>query len=443
MKNRVLFLLIATFCAVLIPCMNLNAQDVWPDRTPVSAWFSKSEPVDIARLGKQYRITDYGVANDSTILQTVQIQAVIDKAAENGGGVIIVPQGTFLTGSLFFKQGTHLRLEEKAVLKGSDDISDFALLMTRIEGQTVKYFAALINADGLDGFTLSGKGTINGNGVRYWKAFWLRRQWNPQCTNKDEQRPRLLFVSNSKNVEISGVRLINSPFWTSHYYQCENLKILGVYFYAPTSGVKAPSSDGMDIDVCQNVLIKGCFTSVNDDGIALKGGKGPTADKDPTNGTNRNILIEDNTFNNCPSLTIGSESVHTYNVIMRRCKVINTSNVLQLKMRPDTPQRHEFILVENITGTARAFFSINPWTQFFDLQGQPAPKSSVSNITIRNCDVEAGRFFNVRTSEQYTLSDFTFENLNIKATSGANIDTTLIENFALKNVVVNGVKISK
>ena len=76
------------------------------------------------------------------LLQTEQIQAVIDKAAQEGGGVICIPQGTFLSGSLFFKPHTHLYLEKGAVLKGSDDISHFDVIDTRLEGQNLKYFAA-------------------------------------------------------------------------------------------------------------------------------------------------------------------------------------------------------------------------------------------------------------------------------------------------------------
>ena len=108
---------------------------------------------------------------------------------KSGGGVIVIPKGTYLSGALFFKPKTHLHLEEGAVLKGSDDISNFPIIDTRMEGQSLKYFAALVNADKVDGFTLSGKGTIDGNGLRYWKSFWLRRKVNPQCTNMDELRP--------------------------------------------------------------------------------------------------------------------------------------------------------------------------------------------------------------------------------------------------------------
>ncbi|AHF15125.1 rhamnogalacturonidase [Niabella soli] len=440
--KKFIFVLVVLFVFTALK----TAAQTFPDGTAIPAWFSDTKIVSFNALGKKYNITDYGVRNDSTIVQTETIQAVIDKAAGSGGGVIVIPKGVFLSGSLFFKPRTHLYLETGATLKCSDRISDFKIVTTRIEGQSLKYFAALVNADGLDGFSISGGGIINGNGLNYWKAFWLRRQWNPKCTNMDEQRPRLLFVSNSKNVQVSGVQLLNSPFWTSHYYKCENLKIIGVQIRAGTnngSDVRAPSSDGIDLDVCQNVLIKDCYISVNDDGICLKGGKGPTADKDPNNGANRNIIIEDNTIENCPSLTLGSESVFTRNVIMRHCTVKNTSHVLLLKMRPDTPQQHEDVWVENITGTARSFFSIGPWTQFFDLKGQPEPHSSARHITFRNCTVQCNDFLNIKPSKQYSLSDFSLENLNIMASGGTNIALDFIKNFSLKNIRVNDKQLAK
>ena len=246
--------------------------------------------------------------------------------------MVIIPKGTYLSGALFFKPKTHLYLEEGAVLKGSDDISNFPIINTRIEGQSLKYFAALVNADKVDGFTISGKGTINGNGLRYWKSFWLRRTVIPKCTNMDELRPRLVHISNSDDVQISGVRLINSPFWTTHIYKCNNVKLLNLYIFSPAAPVKAPSTDAIDIDVCNNVLVKNCYLSVNDDAIALKGGKGPWADKDSNNGSNTNIIIEDCTYGFCHSaLTCGSESIHNRNIILRRCTINQASRLLWLK----------------------------------------------------------------------------------------------------------------
>ena len=401
-----------TLVCSLLFCLPSFAQEKFPDGTLIPDWFRQNEIVNIETLGSKYKITDHGVVNDSTLLQTEKIQAVIDQASSKGGGVIIIPKGTYLSGALFFKPKTHLYLEEGAVLKGSDDISNFPIINTRIEGQSLKYFAALVNADKVDGFTISGKGTINGNGLRYWKSFWLRRTVIPKCTNMDELRPRLVHISNSNDVQLSGVRLINSPFWTTHIYKCNNVKLLGLYIFSPAAPVKAPSTDAIDIDVCNNVLVKNCYLSVNDDAIALKGGKGPWADKDSNNGSNTNIIL-------------------------RRCTINQASRLLWLKMRADTPQNYEYILVEDIKGNAKSFLYIKPWTQFFDLKDRKdIPMSYSDHVTMRNIDFECDVFFNVSASEQYKLTNFKFENLNIKAKDGE-YDKSIIPSSEWNNVKVN------
>lgn len=423
--------------------VSVFASEIFPDGTPIPEWFREHRVVSIKELGKQYCITNYGVQNDSTILQTERIQAVIDKAAQEGGGVICIPKGTFLSGSLFFRPRTHLYLEKGATLKGSDDISHFDVIDTRLEGQNLTYFAALVNAIGVDGFTLSGEGKINGNGLRFWKSFWLRRQVNPQCTNLEELRPRLVYIADSKNVQLSGVRLENSPFWTTHLYRCENVKLLNLSIFAPHSPVKAPSSDAIDIDVCKNVLVKGCYMSVNDDAIALKGGKGPWADQDKVNnGSNLNIIIEDCVWGFCHSaLTCGSESIHNRNILVRRCRVEHAPRLLWLKMRPDTPQNYEYIQLEDITGSAINFLFAQPWTQFFDLKDRKdVPYSYSSHVTMRNIQLDCDVLFAVKKDEtQYKLSDFLFENLKITARKSGEICKDYIHNLQIRNVTVNGV----
>lgn len=423
--------------------VSVFASEIFPDGTPIPEWFREYRVVSVKELGKQYCITNYGVQNDSTILQTERIQAVIDKAAQDGGGVICIPKGTFLSGSLFFRPRTHLYLEKGATLKGSDDISHFDVIDTRLEGQNLTYFAALVNVIGVDGFTLSGEGKINGNGLRLWKSFWLRRQVNPQCTNLEELRPRLVYIADSKNVQLSGVRLENSPFWTTHLYRCENVKLLNLSIFAPHSPVKAPSSDAIDIDVCKNVLVKGCYMSVNDDAIALKGGKGPWADQDKVNnGSNLNIIIEDCVWGFCHSaLTCGSESIHNRNILVRRCRVEHAQRLLWLKMRPDTPQNYEYIQLEDITGSAINFLFAQPWTQFFDLKDRKdVPYSYSSHVTMRNIQLDCDVLFAVKKDEtQYKLSDFLFENLKITARKSGEICKDYIHNLQIRNVTVNGV----
>lgn len=414
-------------------------KDYWPDGSKISPWFHDYTKLELKDLGKQYRITSHGVLADSTLLQTQKIQRIIDEASLSGGGVIIIPKGTFLSGALFFKPNTRLHLEEGAVLKGSDDIANYPKIPSRMEGQNLDYFAALVNAYEVDGFSIAGKGTINGNGLNFWKAFWKRREEDPNCTNLEVSRPRLVFIWKSNDVQLQDVKLINAGFWSSHYYQCNNIKILDLTITSPHEPIKAPSTDAIDLDVVNNVLIKGCYLAVNDDAIALKGGKGPWADKDPNNGENTHIIIEDSEFGFCHSaLTNGSESIHNKNVIMRNIKIQDARRLLWLKMRPDTPQHYEYITVENITGQAYSMIYVKPWTQFFDLKGRKeVPNSFSDHITMKNINLECDIFFDVAITEHDRLAQFKFENHKIKAKNDS-FDPRIVSGFDLKKVYVNG-----
>lgn len=438
MKN--IYLLIIT--VLLVSCnqkTKIVETDLFPDGTKIPDWFLDYSKINPADLGTFYTITDYGVSNDSTIVQTEAIQNAIDEAYRNGGGVIVIPKGTFLSGALFFKPNTHLHVAEGGVLKGSDNIADYPFKPSRIEGQSIEYFSALVNAFGIDGFTITGKGTIDGNGLKYWEAFWQRRKENPKCTNLEVSRPRLVFIWKCNNVQVQDVALRNSGFWTSHYYQCNNVKILDLRITSPHEPVKAPSTDAIDIDVCNNMLIKGCYMAVNDDAIALKGGKGPWADKDPSNGGNSNIIIEDCEFGFChAALTNGSEAIHNRNIVMRNCVVKEAKRLLWLKMRPDTAQKYEYITVENITGEAHSFIYIKPWTQFFDLKGRKdVPLSYSNHITMRNIDLKCDIFYDMKITEYDKLSNFTFENIKVEA-KDATYDKSIINGVTFKNVEVNG-----
>ena len=423
MKSRILWsMLLLTIVVSAFGKKRVGTAELWPDGTEISAWFKDTSRVDLSGL-KHYDVTDYGVDRWADGVQTKEIQAVIDRCAAEGGGVVVIPRGTFLSGSLFFKPGTHLKIEEGGELKGSDRIRDFKIVKTRMEGQTLDYFAALVNADGVDGFTITGPGTINGNGQKYWEEFWIRRKYNPQCTNLEAMRPRNVYISNSKNVTVQDVKIINSPFWTNHLYRCENVRYLDCFIFAPTENVTpvdprrgGPSTDAIDLDVCKNVLIHGCYMHVNDDAVVLKGGKGTWADKDENNGPNSNIIIEDCTYGKVHGcLTLGSESLDDHNVILRRINVKAASRVLWLKMRPDTPQHYEYVEVSNIKGQCVSFLVVRPWTQFYDLKDRKdIPMSYSDHITLRNCTIDCDIYKEVELKpDQYELSNFVFENMNI------------------------------
>lgn len=388
----------------------------FPDGTEINEWFYNTQVATIEELGKPYVITDYGVKEDGKVY-TKEIQSVIDLIAENGGGVLVVPCGTYYSGALFFKQGVHLYISKNGILKGSDDISDYPLCQTRIEGECCLYYPALINADSVDGFIMMGEGTIDGNGSRSWRAFWQRFEWNPHAKNKDEQRPRLVYISNSKNVTVAGLRLQNSHFWTNHIYKCENVRYLNCYVFAPRRPVRAPSSDALDIDVCKRVLVKNCYFEVNDDAVVLKGGKGALAHTLPENGSNEEILIEDCTFGWCHCcFTCGSESIHNRNILFRRAKVDGAWRLFLFKMRPDTYQNYEYVTASDISGKVEEFLTVMPFGENVDRAKINLPFSQVKYITLENCDCKVKKYFNVlKNDEVYILSDFTFKNLKIKA----------------------------
>ena len=420
-KTAAYWLLLAAMLTLSVSATakkNKPVAATWPDGSVMDAWFQDTTKVALGTLGRQYVLTDYGVVASSPQVQTSLIQAVIDRCAQEGGGVVVVPTGTYVTGALFFRQGTHLYVGEGATLRGSDRIADYPILTTRIEGETCKYFCALINADGLDGFTISGPGTIDGNGLHYWQEFWIRRKWNPQCTNKDAQRPRLTYISHSKNVTIQDVHLINSPFWTNHVYKSHHVRYLGCYIYAPTEHIfapdpsrGAPSSDAIDVDACTDILIDRCFMHVNDDAVVMKGGKGTWADKDSTNGPCERVVIQNCHYGRVHGcLTLGSEAIHCRNIILRNCHTERADRVLWLKMRPDTPQHYEYVLVENITGHCGRFLFVHPWTQFFKPeQRDDMPLSRCNNIVMRHIQLDTDNMFDVKTSDKYQLSDFTLD----------------------------------
>lgn len=247
------------------PASCKKSPERFPDGTRIPSWFRDTTRLKPPGKEKHYVVTSFGAVGDGVTLNTSVLQKVIEEASAKGGGVIEIPEGRFLTGALFFKPGTRLHVREGGVLLGSDDISNFPPGPSRMEGRSIEYFPAVVNAYGVDDFSITGKGTIDGNGLKYWQAFWKRRAENPACTNLEVSRPRLVFIRDSKNVRLEDVRLHNSGFWTTHLYKCENIKILGLHIFSPAEPVKAPSTDAIDLDVCSNVLIHGCYMSVNDD----------------------------------------------------------------------------------------------------------------------------------------------------------------------------------
>lgn len=364
-------------------------------------------------------ITTLGAVPDGTTLNTIAIQKAIDQAAGTAGGAtVVIPKGIFLSGSIFLKAGVNLHLEKDAVLKGTTDLKDYPLRETRIEGHFQEWVPALVNADKVDGLKITGEGTLDGSGQPFWNAF---RQAGG-AKNLDVPRPRLMFIRDSKNVTVSGIRFRDSGFWNLHFYRCqdvlaENLDI--------RSGAASPSCDGIDIDSCQRVTVKGCYFFTNDDCIALKGTKGPLAMEDKDSPPVEHIRVSDCTFERGNSfLTCGSEATIVRDVIVENCKAVGTQSggmaVLRLKLRTDTPQLYQDMHFRNITLQGNgSIVTMAPWSQYFDLQGHPQPSRKVQNITMTNITGTFGTFGSIAGGPGDVIENVTFENIDVQLTGPA------------------------
>jgi polygalacturonase len=394
-------------------------------------------------------VSEAGAVGDGTTLNTQAIQKTIDRLAERGGGAVIVPAGKFLTGAIFLKPGVNLHLEKDAVLLGSTRIDDYPAMPTRIEGHTQVWRPALVNADRCDHLRITGEGTIQGGGKPYWDAFWGRLKADAKTKNLDVDRPRNVFVRDSGDVLVRGVSLRDSGFWNLHLYRCRNATIEKVDIHTPPG---APSTDGIDIDSCQDVTVRGCYISVDDDDIALKGSKGPLADQDKDSPPVERIHIVDCTFAHGHGVvTLGSEASQVKGVLVEDCKVEDAPeaaraahrNVLvRLKLRPDTPQRYEDIRFRNITVNYQGdLISIEPWTQYFDLGGQKEPAQLVEDVTVENVTGSAGGFGRIAGPPKATVRNITLRDIALKL-KDPKVTIERVEGLTIEDVTINGAALS-
>jgi polygalacturonase len=388
-------------------------------------------------------IADSGAVADGKTLNTKAIQEAIDLLATGGGGTLVVPKGIFLTASIFLKPSVNLHLEEGAVLKGSTNASDYPRMRTRIEGHYEQNFLpALVNADRCDRLNISGTGILDGSGEPYWQAFWAGHAANKSFKNLDVLRPQMALIENSEGVRITGITFKDSPFWTLHLYRCSNALVENVRFEVP-DGKKCPSSDGIDVDSCQNVTIRGCTFRVDDDCICMKGSKGPLAMEDTDSPPVEHIRIENCIFERGHGVvTLGSKATVVRDVVVENCKSTGPIVLARLKLRPDTPQRYEDIHFRNITldnSGGGVILSVQPWNQYFDLKGQQPPKSIVRNVTlseIKGCYGSFGVFKNI--PGQSDISDITLKDLNVQLKNEKLNGCDQVKNLKLENVTVNG-----
>lgn len=222
--------------------------------------------------------TDFGARGDGITLNTSAIQKTIDACTLAGGGMVRITQGTYLSGTLFLKDGVTLYLEANAIIKGSKNRQDYQTIQLLNINNKLSFGEGgsfLIYAEKAKHISIEGKGEIDGNGDTFWEDeminIWVRKpkEWRP--------RGLICFV-NSQYIIVRDIILRNSPCYTLWPLGCDDINIDGITISNPVHG---PNTDGIDIDCCRRVSIENCNIEGGDDAIAIKsdGGKLGTDDR--------------------------------------------------------------------------------------------------------------------------------------------------------------------
>lgn len=239
----------------------------------------------LSAQNKIYNIQDFGALADGKTINTNFIQKAIDACYENGGGEVYVPAGKFITGTISLKSNVNLYLENGAVLMGSSNLKDYKTYT--LEGFGTNEYGILFTEDAHD-ISITGSGEINGNDTVFFewtkakKIDWGGTAYTRQKENfrkvenglgdgpvVPKERPhQMVIFSRCSKVTLRDISLMNSPFWTLHFADCNAVNVDGIRLW---THLLAPNADGIDVTSCTNVTITNCDIRAGDDAIAVTG----------------------------------------------------------------------------------------------------------------------------------------------------------------------------
>jgi polygalacturonase len=384
-------------------------------------WKSSSEPLkEMEKLrkeikapvfpNKEFLVTTYGAVGDGKTLNTEAFKKAIDACNKSGGGRVIIPLGTFLTGAIYLKSNVDLHMADSAKIIFSTDAKNYPIVFTRWEGMELMNYSALIYAYGEKNIAITGNGTLDGgaNFETWWewnkgrpakqvKARDSLHSLNHQQTDPKTRifgdgsflRPNFIQPYNCKNILISGVKIINSPMWNVNPVLSENITIENVKIIA-----HGPNTDGVDPESCKNVLIKNCYFDTGDDCIAIKSGR----DED---GRRIGKPAENHIIEGCEmkdghgGVVIGSEiSGGAKNIYAINCTMNspNLDRILRLKTSSSRGGVIENVFMKDIkVGTYRD--AAVHFNMFYEQPGNFMP--IIRNVWVENMDVKKGGDFGI------------------------------------------------
>ena len=268
-----------------------------------------------------FSIADYGAKSDGSKCSAA-FKAAFAAAEKAGGGRVVVPAGTWVSGAIHLKSNCELHLSEGAEIVFTQNPDDYLpAVHTSWEGMECWNYSPLVYAYCCTNIAITGKGTLRGYAGEFKDTLWkkwvpqdngiraARRQlydWGAQDCPVEKRRiyekpnantrPHLLQINRCANVRLEDFKVRNSPFWTIHLYHSEDITVRGLDVFAHGN-----NNDGIDIEMTRNVLVENCVFDQGDDGVVIKSGRNRDAWR-----LNR----------------------PTENVVIRKCKIVNAHTVL-------------------------------------------------------------------------------------------------------------------
>ena len=290
-------------------------------------------------------ITDLGAIPGDKERTSHAISRAIDLAHKKGGGVVVIPEGEWLTKGIRLKSNVNLHLEKNAVLLFSEDPADYLpAVYSSWEGMECYNYAPLIYAWQCKNIAITGEGTLKAKMDTWQRWFarprahmesikrlynlaWERRPVEERQMVNDTAhlRPQFIQFNRSENILVEGITIINSPFWTIHPYLCKRMVIRNIHVYA-----HGHNNDGVDPEMTQDMLIENCVFDQGDDAIAIKSGRNPEGWRLKT--PSKNIVIRNCTVKNGHQLVaLGSElSGGIENIFADSCTVLEGAKLNHL-----------------------------------------------------------------------------------------------------------------
>jgi polygalacturonase len=363
----------------------------------------------------------YGAKGDGTTKDTKAIQAAIDDCAkQKKGGTVTLSGGTFLSAPILLKSNVTLNLAKDTTLLGSPDRDDYPVIQEfRQDGHQ-----ALVSAVNAENVSITGEGTIDGNGAAWWHVY---REAGPSTVpgsgvaRGQAARPRLVVFDHCKHVSLTGVTVKNSPFWQVVPYYSDDIVIRNVRI---TSTLPSPNTDAIDPFSSSNLVIDHVYADTGDDDVAIKSG---FANSPGGDAPSKNITITDCTFDHGHGVSLGSEIAGgVQNVRVERVKFTGTDNGIRIKANRDRGADVSNIVFKDITMDNVK----NPIliTEYYPRAGtlEPVPAMPVTrltpmfhNITIENVTAtNSGNDGSIVGLPESPVLDLTMRNVHISGKTG-------------------------